>query len=361
MTSVQSLLWLYLPMWGAEFDSNQAGLVGGNVLASIPYANEWDNIQQTEVVHERLRLAQGVSPPPPLCLSVLEPRLAGESLAESIHRLGHHMLAQGRTAILALRLHKPGWFLEPELAEICFANTDHGWELQRIPGPYRQSFLAGLDGLPFPGYQLAMSELSLPGQEPGAVTKLWDQLSLMRTAGSHAAIEIALENFNRSYGFILQPSQRLAHLFVSLDALCGGYANKNPGGLLLKGAGSSFTSRIKAAMLLDGCAFITANQRAAWLKDKDHPGDGRWLRNRIAHGDDVDTIGELVEEQLRLQAIVRSVLRVHLQFLSAWQHQEAALRKNLALPDQCSPVGAFNALLAAHVLDPSITLTTLPG
>ena len=339
-------LWLYLPLWGVDFNSDDAGLVGGNVLASIPFPEEWHSIQQTEVARERRVLAGSLLPAPPACLTVVEQRVADESMGDAVQRVGPHMLTQARTAVLALRLHKPGWFLDPELAEICYAINEQGWDLLRRPGPYRQAFLAGCPYTPFPGYSLTMEELTLPGSEPGPVSVIWNQLVTMRAGADNASIEIALENFNRSYGFQLKPSQRLAHLFIALDALFGGFQETKPGGIELRGSSGKFSQRIKAALSMAGHTFMETNQQAGWLNGH-QPGGGRWLRNRIAHGDDVDSTKEAEAAQLRLQDIVRVVLRQYIHFLLHWNQDRAGMLHRFNLPETCSPVGAFNAALAA--------------
>jgi hypothetical protein len=340
-------LWLYLPLWGANFDSENVGLVGGQVLASIPYSDEWDEIQQNEVVQEQRRLANYTSlSEPPLCITVVEERFSSETVDEAVERIGSKMLSQAQTAVLVMRLYKSGWFLTPDQAEICFAINEQGWNLQRRPGPYRQAFLTGLDNIPFPGYDLKIAELTTSNSEPGAISLLWNQLIEVRSNADNASVEIALENLNRSYGFQLKPSQRLAHLFMALDAMLGGFNEDEPGGLKLSGSSSKFSQRFKAALLADGQEFIEANQQVGWLNNN-KPGGGRWLRNCIAHGDDINTDSLADAAQLRLQDIIRVLLRQYIRFLIRWNSDMLDISQHFKLPETCSPVGAYNAILAA--------------
>lgn len=352
MTATIAPLSLYLPLWGAHFDDDDAGLVGGQVLSCIPDAEEWDEIQQREVANERRRIAGLPSQsPPPVCLVVFNQRHADEGLDQAVMRLGRQMLSQVHTSVLALRLFKQGWFLTPDQAEVCFAIKEHVWDLQRTPGPYRQAFLAGDAQMPFPGYELKISELTTSTKQKGAVTVLWEQLNTVRSHASNGSLDIALENFNRSYGFQLKPSQRLAALFIALDAMLGGFHETEPGGVKLSGREGKFTQRFKAAMLAAGEDFIAANQQLGWLNEAGKPGGGRWLRNRIAHGDDVDFTGISGGSQLRLQAIIRTLLRQYISFLAHWHNRRDELCERLALPENCSPVGAYNAALAAYAAE----------
>lgn len=39
----------YFPMWGATFDSEDIGLVGGNISVFIPDKEEWRQVQKHDV------------------------------------------------------------------------------------------------------------------------------------------------------------------------------------------------------------------------------------------------------------------------------------------------------------------------
>jgi hypothetical protein len=51
--------------------------------------------------------------------------------------------------------------------------------------------------------------------------------------------------------------------------------------------------------------------------------------------------------QLRPQDIVRVVLRPHIRSLLHWHQARAGMVHRFNLPETCSPVGAYNAALAA--------------
>lgn len=76
MNGAPPLLTLYAPLLGASFDSENRGLIAGNVFANILYQEEWKAVQKTDVMLEQF----DGSPPPPVCLTVFERRSADEDL-----------------------------------------------------------------------------------------------------------------------------------------------------------------------------------------------------------------------------------------------------------------------------------------
>jgi hypothetical protein len=217
---------LYAPLRGASFDSDGAALLGGQVLVNIPFEDEWRDVQQHDVMLERLAgdlmlERAGRKPPPPVCLTVMRSLAPGEKFSDAMAHSGDDMLRQVRDSVAVLRLYKPGWFLDPNLSETCFAS---GGFFVRRPGPYRQEFQGSLGMTPYP---VAIADLTVDRNQPGPVTQLWDQLMEWRERSGNASVEIALENFNLSYGFQLSPADRLANLFMAQDAILGGMSYEN--------------------------------------------------------------------------------------------------------------------------------------
>lgn len=346
MNSEPAPLLLYAPLWGVDFDSDDTGLVGGSTLASIPYHDEWQTLQRTVVADGRQRIANGAKSGVviPLCLTIPVRLSPGKTLAGAVDEYRAPLLRALRRSVLALRLHQPGWFLNPELAEICFAIVDQGWSIIRQPGPYRQSFLAQDSPLPFAGYALKIDDLSRTREKCGAITQVWNQLAELESVVGNAPLMIALENFERSYGYQLTAADRLAHLFMALEAVLGGLTADAPGSIDLQGPGAKHYRRLKAALMQQRHNSVECSREATWVCDKE-PGGGRWLRNRIAHGEPVDD-GEGTA-QFRLQAIVRDVLVGALDFYYRWPQESAALlaAHNLQ-PEDTPPIGVFNLILA---------------
>lgn len=347
MSKVIAPLSLYLPLWGAEFDnggdSDGVGGLGGQVFASVPSSEEWRNLQQTDVMLARMRAAKSIPAPPP-CLVVFARRNEDESIDAAIERSGSEMLREARDAVLVLRLFKPGWFLDPEFAEVCFAVAERGWQLRRKPGPYRQVFLTGVEELPLAPYRLCLADLTTPPDEAGPIFEIRELLMAFRARSGNASVEIALDNFNRSYGFQLTPVDRLANLFVALDAMLGGMSAKRLGNVRLRR--NSYRNRVQAALSLSPQAGIDAAGEAAWLNAMN---GGRGLRNAIAHGDHQALGGAAATEaQARVQHIVRWLLRLYMRFALRWAEEEAEISARHGLPARTPLAIAFNTLLEAR-------------
>jgi len=337
-------LCLYAPLWGATFDSEDAGRVGGQVLASIPYDDEWTSIQRSSVARaRRVNAAGDVSPP--LCLTFHCRYGAGEDLQQAIDRNDSQGRTQVHRAALALRLLRPGWFLDPEFAEMCWASAHQGWQLQRIPGPYRQVALGGTIDPPLPPYSLAHADLGTAAGMERPLTRLHASLAATTGRDDDASTDIATEGFNRSYAYQFTPAQRMAHLFLALDTMLGGMSETRPGGVQMRARSGGFRVRVKAALAAAGTEPIECARRAAWLNGGE-PGEGRWLRNCIAHG---DAIGEQpMTSVLQLQDLVRAILRQYLYFAARWIADRRTILQRFGLPADCGLVGAYNTALERH-------------
>jgi hypothetical protein len=340
MSKVIAPLSLYLPLWGAEFDGDGVGGLGGKVVAYVPAGEEWRTLQQTDVMSARMRAAKSM-PAPPLCLVVFTRRNEDESIDAAIERAESEMLREARDAVLVLRLFKPGWFLEPEFAEVCFAVAEGFWQISRRPGPYRQSFLTGVEALPLAPYHLSLADLTTPPDAAGPIAETWELLMAFRARSGNASVEIALENFNRSYGFQLTPVDRLANLFVALDAMLGGMSAKRLGNVRLRR--NSYRNRVQAA----------------WLNAMN---GGRGLRNAIAHGDH-QTLGAAATTaaQARVQHIVRLLLRLYMRFALRWATEEAEISARHGLPARTPLAIAFNTLLEARAEGSAVADQALVG
>jgi hypothetical protein len=157
----------YFPLWGVTFDSEEVGIVGDSILAYIPYQKEWEHIQKHTIYMENIRA--NLTSKPPVCLSIQEPLEDNETVSHGYNRLGDIMRQAAREAMLALRLYKAGWSLDPELAEHVFIS---GYEKIRIPGPYRQVFMnSNRNNLPS-HYELLLDELSTSPEQASPITRV---------------------------------------------------------------------------------------------------------------------------------------------------------------------------------------------
>ena len=92
----------------------------------------------------------------------------------------------------------------------------------RAPGPYRQVFVSDATHIPMARFELKLDDLNQRLDSPGPIAATWELLQDYRRSGGNTSVEIAIESFNRSYGFQLRPPSRAANLFTALDAMLGG-------------------------------------------------------------------------------------------------------------------------------------------
>ncbi len=315
------------------------GLVGGNIMAYIPTADEWKQICKSDVWMERWGhqpLLQG--PPPPVCLVARESVGEGEDMTAAVNRLGYSMIAEADSAILALRLFKEGWFLDPWLSEIIFSQ---GMFNIRYVGPYRQAFMTRPqeDFIPNEGtYRLEIHELSVREDEHSPVKPYWDLVHNYHAA-NHTSGDIAIENFHRSYDWHTYAAVRAAFLFTAVDAMLGGMSARDIGEMKME---TGFHDRFKAAMQVPllGVSPSDAQREADWIDTS-----GRRMRNEIAHGrtSEAESAAKAGLERLRRDA--RVLLRQYLAFSIRWEKDHDRIQTRLRLPAKCSPAGAYNVAL----------------
>ena len=346
-TQTTRLVSFYSPLWGASFDSDNVGKVGDHVTAYFPELEEWWQIQKSDVWKERVQY-DGLFPgldiedaKPPLCLVVVNLLGENEEFYEGIDRLRNSMISQTKDAVLALRLLKSGWFLDPDLAEQVF--NHEGFNLRQL-GPYRQIFLTDIPDIPLDCYALKISELSISKDEKAPVTHMWDLIQNYRVGKPHASAEIAIENFRRSYGFQLSGTQRATFLFIALDAMLGGMSSWKIGKLKLK---SKFRERILVGLsdassdkMIQGKHI---DQVVLWL-DNGETG-GRAMRNSLAHGRPSSVEMQAEQRYLLLQEIVRLLLRQYLEFSTLYSIYKINISSLLGIPNFYSPKEAYNKFL----------------
>lgn len=331
---------VYLPLWGATFDSEEVGLFAHQVMAYVPYHDEWRQIQMTDVWMERWRSGtpdpRGPAPPP--CVVAGPPMGPGDDFGTLLEERGPRLLEDARCAILALRLLKSGWFLTPELAEIAWSDGMHN---QRRVGPYRQAMLGGEHMADQPGYVLSVEHLAGVSRPSTELTRLWLLGRQYLSSGGNTAADVAVDNFHRSYGYQMSSRERVAFLFTSVDAMMGGMSARRIGSTKIE---VRFRPRLEAALaaLESRGAFAGAAESAAWLDDR-----GRAMRNAVAHGRGASIEPEAQAGYPRLQIICRALLRLFLEFSLEWAHDPGSLRDSLGLSGSDSPVEVFNRALEA--------------
>jgi hypothetical protein len=239
---------------------------------------------------------------PPMCIYVSRSTEAEPTLYDiSAHRAG--AADDADDLLYALWLHKEGGLPPPELA-CLYSRSSSSWN-ERLPGPYRQAVLNP------PGNPYELRRTDRP-----RVRHLAEILRRYRTTAPNAAAEIALVNLRQSHGWYLSPADRLAMLFVALEAILGGYRPARA---------------FRNAPMPVRAALACGDPHAERYLEK----TGRMLRNAVAHGrpvhdpSDVDLV----------RAIVRAVIERFLDFC-------------IDRRPEVNPTDAFNHWLLEGANDP---------
>lgn len=343
MDDSPELFLLYSPLWGATFDSEEIGFIGNGSMVYIPYANEWKKIQKSDVWMERWghNAYNQEGPELPPCLVVGELPQADEDFSTIFNRLSKAMISDANDAILTLRLFKAGWFLEPYLSEQVFSYSSIN---TRRVGPYRQAFMDGIPSNVSNGYKLQFADFATKQGEETPMTRMWQLVRQYRKVGRHSSADIAIENFNRSYGYQLGGSQRVSYMFIALDAIFGGMSTGRIGPISLK---DSFPKRVTTALgIIRGHHHdltLELEEEVNWLDTQ-----GRDIRNAIAHGTPSSVSYESEQSYERIQAILRPLLRQYLAFSVNWATNQKEIAEQLDLIFEYPPSAVYNLLLEAH-------------
>lgn len=346
---------LYFPLWGASFDSDAVGRIGSGIAACVPYSDEWHTVQQTDVWMAQFRSSPRVEgPSPPCCLVVMAALDKEASVEEAVDTKGAEMLSAARNAVTALRLFRTGWFLQPELAFYVFYAPSLPNNVLRFPGPYRQAFVSGTSFLPMPGFALSIQDLTQDINAPGPIAATWQLLQEYRLSGGDTSVEIALESFNRSYGYQLNDTHRAANLFTALDAMLGGMSARKIGRVSINPRG--FARRVEAALRTARSPTFSGDphNEARWLDWKD---GGRGIRNAIAHGKSQTVAAAAAESYDRLQAIVRTLLCQYLRFSVIWFSGRSWIATQLDIPPDSPLAAAYVKALEVEAKEPAASLS----
>jgi hypothetical protein len=351
-TTTPDLLNLYFPLWGAEFDSEGVGIIAPGVACYIPDAEEWRTVQKTDVWMAQWHASGGTGdgPAPPCCIVAITDLEDPDSIHAGIDSRGPLLLAAARNAVTTLRLFRPGWFLQPEQAMYVYYAPSSPVNVVRAPGPYRQAFVGGTFGLPMPPYKLSLADLTQDIDVPCPITRTSELIANYNATGGNDSVAIAIESFNRSYGYQLRAASRAANLFTALDAMLGGMSARKIGRVQINSRG--FARRVETALSSTANPAFDGDPglEARWLNTS-----GRELRNAIAHGNGRASESDAAAAQERLQALVRCVLRQYLQFAVPWLTEREAIAGRLDISPDSLLAAAYVTALEAQAKQPGST------
>ena len=341
----------YLPLWGLGFESEETGIVGGMVLGGKPYQDEWQKILKSDVLKEYATY-QNIplwEVEPQFCLSTTYRLSQGETLYDGIGLYQGEIYNQIRDALLALRLYKKGWIIDPYLVEYTY--MDSGNYIVRVPGPYRQIFIAGFEN-DFPEfYKLQPNDLAYSIKGNGPLQSIFNLISQYRQSGGNQSVEIAIENFELSYSLPgnISWEQKISSLFTSMDAMLGGMSlHFSKGKYYLRETKMElfFRERIQKVLVL--CGYPEAENESKWVDSL------RKLRNSIAHGSRSDLEEEAKGEFERFQDVVRSILKHYMAFALRYKTLKHQIAKILKVEPTISLTEMYNKALEVSCLDDKI-------
>jgi len=327
--------------WWEESDSY--GYVTTGVKVHRPaFIWEWRRLQSTETTDVE-SWWDPENHRPPICLYVSEHYLKTFGGDEEASDNTAQFDQIGQDVVLALRLMKAGWFLDPMLSERIY--TASGKTRQRYMGPYRLTFhdedIDPLAGLIFEPYQLRPDVLTGEGgmksgfPKPNPVKKIFDLLQRHRALGLTPLTYVALENFNRSYSYRLSPNQCATFLFTSLDSMFGGMSGRRIGDIRLN---TPFRQRLEAAISSSGVK--ESDSEAGWVDV-----ECRKIRNALAHGQRFDFADTASATLGRLQRLVRVLLLQYIGFAITWRSNPAEVEAHLTKEAIGSCIVAYNSVL----------------
>lgn len=277
------------PGWPAR-NPYSFGTIASGVECAVPTVSDWHFLQPSEVNSPQDWWTPSDHLPVP-CIFVTEPA-AGAKMDSSV------AASMAADAVRALRLLKPGWFLDPALSEIIF--DDGRGRLKRQMGAYRMlchdedagrvlSEIQDRYWLDPGDFAQKKSFFRRDAIEPTPLQQLFVRLRQHREKPA-ASLEIGLDAFNRSYGCQLSITQSLTVLCIGVEALLDPWPR----------ASQAAEARRRIQSELNAAGVTDSSSSSDWLCS-----DVRAARNAIAHGREPEM---LKNDLKRLTHLTRGLL-----------------------------------------------------
>jgi hypothetical protein len=307
----------YFPLRGLRAEEEPVLIAG--VMLLEPTFEDWRLIEKTDVADQLLAAAMaerlGVAVAgerPPFCLAT---HVDWPDDRAGIHPLAYldEVEPAVTDVLVALRLLKDDTFLDFEYAGRYV--TAPGGLSTRAPGPYRQTRVE-IEGEEL--YTLRRDEVS-------QVEELALLCRAYREQGVDNAAALAVENLRHAHAIHVGDVDRLVFLYVALEALYGGYNERERFGRVPLSERAAQDEAVRQYLA----------------------GDGRRLRNAVAHGN--PPARPLHDDVVRLLGVVRSGLVEYMRFCVGLAETGAEAAGLVGERTASSRMRMFNELLArAH-------------
>jgi hypothetical protein len=312
----------YFPLRGLRADEEPVPIAG--VLLLEPTFEDWRLLEKTDVADQLLPAAMaeqlGVAVAgdrPPLCLAT---HIDWPEERDGVHPLAYldEVEPLVTDVLLALRLLRDDAFLDFEYAGRYVSAP--GGLYARAPGPYRQTRVDLEEGT---RYTVRPEDVA-PLEELALLARSYREL------GTDSAGRLAVENLRHAHALNVGDVDRLVFLYVALEALFGGFFERE---------------RFGRVPLAERAAADEPTR--AWLA-----GDARTLRNAVAHG---NAPSDPMQDEVRqLVGVVRKGLVDYLRFCVALAPNHAEAEALVGARTAASRMRTFNELRArAHEGDES--------
>jgi hypothetical protein len=325
------------PLWGAFFEGVKPEMkiqetkvhpISSGVGLYYPSFEELNIIKKSSIIN--------VNTVVPLHIKLL---YSDNNTVSITHDFLIHAVNLIKDVIYSLRLYKNGWFLNPLFSEVVF---EEGNFIQRLPGHYRQAFYYNIDIEPEQHYQYQLSKKDF--SKNSKLLKIYRLVSEYRLF-SNTSTDIAIENFNDSFGYQLKLVDKLNFLFTSLDAAMGGMSASRIGNVKVK---KRFIERLK--IIVDYTNLPITPKDLNWFDDSVK--GGRAIRNSLAHGKLKNSLIRIAEENfVKMQEIIKYVLIEYINFCTIYSQNPRLITDNFNDAKANSFCGIFNKVLEKCIAD----------
>ncbi len=304
----------YFPLRGLR--AEEEPVLIADLMLLEPTFEDWRLLEKTDIADELLAAAMAeqlglavAGDRPPLCLAT---HFDWPEELDGVHPLAYldEVEPAVTDVLLALRLLRNDAFLDFEYAGRYVSAP--GGLYSRAPGPYRQTHV---DIDEDTRYTVRRDDVG-PLEELALLSRAYHD------GGVDGAGALAVENLRHAHAIHVSDVDRLVFLYVALEALFGGFSERERFGRVPLEARATADEPTRAYLA----------------------GDGRRLRNAVAHGNPPDE--PLRDDVFQLLAVVRAGLVDYMRFCVALPANDREARALVGRRAASSRMRTFNELRA---------------